>query len=323
MPDKNESRARPLFTSPVLRDEVRFAGFLLALTISGALFRSPLATLARLSLDDERYSCASLTPLLAGGLIVARRTGIFGHPRYCPSLGLPLLAIGAAIAWRLPPTAGAATDAFALRIFGVVLFWAGSFLLFFGLPAARRAAFPLGLLFLTVPVPLRYLIHWIHFLQYRSADTAAVLFPLLGIPALRQGLVFALPGFEIEIAEQCSGIRSSTALVLASGLAGYFFLRAPPGRLFLVLITIPVVILRNAIRIVTLSGLAVYVSRGFLFGHLHHYGGLLFSLLDITILAPLLFFLHHSEERGQMSPGTRKALPVTTVSPLAASGHRP
>jgi hypothetical protein len=39
---------------------------------------------------------------------------------------------------------------------------------------------------------------------------------------------------------------------------------------------------------VTLSTLAAYVNRDFLYGNLHHYGGLVFSLLDLIILIPLL-----------------------------------
>jgi hypothetical protein len=49
------------------------------------------------------------------------------------------------------------------------------------------------------------------------------------------------------------------------------------------------------VRIVTLSALAVYVDRGFLFGNLHHRGGLLFALIGVAILAVALVILQKSE----------------------------
>jgi hypothetical protein len=64
-----------------------------------------------------------------------------------------------------------------------------------------------------------------------------------------------------------------------------------------VFVTVPLVILKNAIRIVTLSTLALYVNQGFLHGNLHHYGGLCFSVLDVAIVVPLLIQLHKSETR--------------------------
>jgi hypothetical protein len=50
---------------------------------------------------------------------------------------------------------------------------------------------------------------------------------------------------------------------------------------------------------VTLSILAVYVNRDFLEGNLHHYGGLIFSLLDLVILIPLIAL----RTQGRKAPG--------------------
>jgi exosortase/archaeosortase family protein len=61
------------------------------------------------------------------------------------------------------------------------------------------------------------------------------------------------------------------------------------------LLTIPVVIFKNAVRIVTISSLGVYLDRGFLHGNLHKYGGLPFSLLAILILFLVLITLRKAE----------------------------
>ena len=58
-----------------------------------------------------------------------------------------------------------------------------------------------------------------------------------------------------------------------------------------------VMILKNGIRIVTLTLLATYVDPGFLYGRLHHEGGVVFFLLGLLILAPVLWLLERSEPR--------------------------
>ncbi|MGA9484184.1 MAG: archaeosortase/exosortase family protein, partial [Candidatus Acidiferrales bacterium] len=57
----------------------------------------------------------------------------------------------------------------------------------------------------------------------------------------------------------------------------------------------PVAILKNGIRITTLTLLSIYVDPGFLTGNLHHEGGFVFFFLALAILFPALLFLQRSE----------------------------
>ena len=59
----------------------------------------------------------------------------------------------------------------------------------------------------------------------------------------------------------------------------------------LIVATLPIAILKNAIRIVSLSLLAANVDQGFLTGQLHHEGGFVFFLLALAIVFPLLSYL--------------------------------
>jgi exosortase len=272
--------------------KARVSWFLFLLAVTALALRSPLAALVRLSLDDERYSYVALIPVMTLSLVLLGRKTVFLNPQYCPAIGIPIMALGTALAVLAP-----LHHDLSASVMEIVLISIGAFILIFGRGAFMAAGFPIGFLFLMIPVPATALNHLVSFLQYSSAYMSEALFKALTIPALRQGLTISLPGIDIQVAEQCSGIRSSTALVIASSLAGYIFLHATPNRLFLVLITIPVVIFKNAVRIVTLSGLALYVDRGFLFGRLHHFGGLCFSLLDLAIVIPLVLHLQKSEAR--------------------------
>jgi exosortase len=265
----------------------RVSWFLLFLTVTATAFRLPLAVLIKLSLSDERYSYVSLIPVVTLGLLLLRRRTIFVGPQYCRALGIPVMALGTMLVLKNPNLSA--------TVCGIVLIWIAGFVLIFGLHAVIVASFPLGLLLLMIPIPVPVLDHFVSALQYSSAYMSGLLFRVLRVPAFRQGLIISLPGFDIEIAEQCSGIRSSIALTLASSLAGYVFLQGALNRAFLTFITVPVVIFKNAVRIVSLSSLALYVNQGFLFGRLHRYGGLCFSLLDLAIVIPLILRLHKSE----------------------------
>ena len=76
-----------------------------------------------------------------------------------------------------------------------------------------------------IPIPEFVLDGAVLFLKNASAETVSALFTLAGTPHYREGFVFALPNVVIEVADACSGIRSSIGLLLASLLAGHLFLR--------------------------------------------------------------------------------------------------
>jgi exosortase/archaeosortase family protein len=56
-------------------------------------------------------------------------------------------------------------------------------------------------------------------------------------------------------------------------------------------------ILKNAIRIVSLTLLSVHVDPGFLTGQLHHEGGIVFFALALALTFPILVLLRSLEAR--------------------------
>ncbi len=68
-------------------------------------------------------------------------------------------------------------------------------------------------------------------------------------------------------------------------------------------IDVPIAIFKNAVRIVTISSLSVYVDRTIIDGPLHHKGGPVFAIVDLAIFVPLLIALQRSETRSRTSTG--------------------
>jgi len=259
-----------------------------------------------LASDGDRYTHILVVPFISGLTVYLERKKILSQARYAPKAGAFALAL-ALILFRVlqPIPSRAATVRFSVVIASVVLTWAAGFLLCFGPQGSRAALFPLCFLLLMVPIPVDVLDKITLALQKASADMSYVLFKASGMPVFRQGFRFSLPGVEIEIAQECSGIRSSLALLMTSILSGYVFLRSWWTKGLLVLFTVPVVILKNSIRIVTISALGVHVSRAFLYGNLHRRGGLLFALMAVLMLVPAIVALQRAERRVRLSPTIR------------------
>lgn len=297
-------------------------GFILLWISSLLLFREPLSRLVDLSLHNAHYTHIVFVPFLSLGLILLRRDLIFAHARYRSGIGFPMVVLATALA-ALTSTRAPRLDpemALSLEVAGVTMVWLAAFVLYFGVGAFVKAAFPLCMVLLIIPIPPVAVGMIESTLQKASAEVTAVIFHLSATPVFRDGLHFSLPGVTIEVARECSGIRATIALVITGLVLSHLVLKSGWTKVLLVVLTVPIAIFKNALRISILSWLGIYVSKDFLFGALHHRGGPLFSLLSIAILVPLLLLLKKSEER---SKATAKVLPVvggTSPSPSAAGG---
>lgn len=301
-------------SNTTVRWSIRTGGFLLFWVLSLVAFWEPLHHLITLASHDERYSYILTIPFISGLLIYLDRKRVFSQPRFCAVWGISWLLAGGMFFWMVKAQLSSLNqnDRLSLLVLAIVLVWTAGLLFFFGPQVVKRALFPVSFLILIVPLPPVVLDRIVVALQAGSADISFVLFKILGVPVFREGLKFALPGVDIEVAQQCSGIRSSMSLFIASILVGHALLRSGWRMVCLCILTIPVVIFKNAVRIVTISWLGVYVDQRFFFGKLHHAGGLPFSLIALAILGALLFVLRRTEA---MPP--KKASVECAVRPAA------
>jgi exosortase len=143
----------------------------------------------------------------------------------------------------------------------------------------------------------------VYALEKGSTDITYAIFRGLGVPTLRDGFYLTVPGITIEVAPECSGIRSSVAMLITCLLAAHFYLRTRWGMLLFILLVIPVAMIKNGIRIATLTLLSLYVDPSFLKGSLHRDGGFVFFFLGLAILAVALIWIRKAERRhGSSTP---------------------
>ena len=307
----------------IARPVVRFLAFAIILVLG---FSLPLVDLTRLAWKEDLFSHVLLIPFIAGYLVWLQRGRLdLVSPRCCLGaavplvLGLALAGIGSfrlARGWR-PPV----EDYLALMVFAFYSLLIGGGLLFLGAKNMRILAFPAAMLVFIVPFPVAVTraIEW--FFQHTSAEAAHVLFGLVGQTLLREGLVFHLPGMSVEVAEECSGIRSSLVLFITSLLAGHLFLRSPWRRAVMALAVIPLGILRNGFRIFTIAMLSSHVDPDIIRSPLHTRGGPLFFLLSLAPLFLLLLWLRKSEQRRLEASGGRVRTPATAETAGSGNDH--
>src|SRR5687767_10983425 len=165
-----------------------------------------LRALYALTLKDETVSHALLVPVVTLALIYQNRRLVFSSIRTEWVAGGAVIITGALLSlW---------SSSLTISIAGFTACLLGGFLLCYGRGAFRQALFPLLFLGFMVPIPQPVLHGAVQVLKNGSTEVVAGLFTLTGTPYHRDGFIFSLPKFTIEVADECSGIRSSIALLI-------------------------------------------------------------------------------------------------------------
>jgi exosortase len=306
--DKSErSQTLANETSPARRSAY-FAAYSLAL---GALMASPIRQLIGFVSDWENTNASHvlLIPGISVALIFFDRANIFRRLRFDIIPGIAVMLVGAAIylsagQWGTGLDPG---DRIAWTTAAIVTLWLGGFLLVFGRAAFRAGLFPLLFLFFCSPIPTPILNAAISVLQRGSAEAAYVLLRLSGTPIYREGFQFAMPGLSIVVAPECSGIRSGISLLILTMLAGHLMLKSVWRWAVLVLLAVPILFFKNALRISTLSLLAIHVDKRIMEGELHREGGIPFFAVGLLLLYPALRILARTERKPDTAADSRNS----------------
>jgi exosortase len=281
---------------------------LLAVPMSGAgllLYAAPLAGLFRRAYGDDTFSYIVFIPLVSLYLLYEDRKRIFGVVASSSIPGIVLSSLGILLylaARKEPVGPSVPVESFALYALSAILFFEGILGLLAGAGGLWAARFPLLFLFFMIPIPEVILGPIVRFLQVGSAEVSYWVIRSLGVPVFRDGFLFSLPGLTIEVAEQCSGIRSGISLFLVGILSGHIFLKSGWRKLGLVVAVVPITMAKNGLRIVMISLLGAYVDRQVLSGPLHTAGGIPFFGVALVMLAVVLWALRRGEPRKTARP---------------------
>jgi exosortase len=285
-------------TRVVIANSKRHAAFAAFIVVSSLAFYKTLSALIQYSLRNDSSSHIILIPFIALFLIYMERQRIYSITRMSVGPGVGL-AFAGSVLFVLANRSSFPRDGnwqLSLETLAVLLVWAGGFLLCYGFVAFRATAFPLVFLLLMVPLPDVILERATYALQAGSTEITYLIFQMVGTPVSRHGFLLSVPGVTIEVAKECSSIRSSIALFITCLLAAHLYLRTGWKKFVVVVLALLLSVVKNGIRIATLTLLSIYVNPDFLSGKLHQQGGFLFFLLALLILLPVFLWMEKSDK---------------------------
>ncbi len=266
---------------------------------------------------ETHYEHGPLVPVIALGLVWFAWPRLRTLPAEPDNLGLAPLIFGVSLyvlsARTLQPRIGLFALPFILL--GIVLY-------LYGRRTARLLLFPLASLFFMIPVPgvdqatVR--------LQLFAAKAAQHICSLIGLKlaAVGTSLTASDGGFSFEIAEGCSGINSLMAITLMTAVFAHLTQDRLWKKLVLFAGSIPVAIIGNIARLVSIMVVAKVFGQTVAGGWFHDISPYLisfpFAFGSLCLLNKILNWPVHRTHAGDGSDGSsgQPALPPSSRAPL-------
>ena len=246
--------------------------------LTAVLFTDVLLDLASEWWTQPEASYGMLVPPTALYIAYLQRRTTFALPAEVSIKGLWLVGLGCLIllTGRLAGEFFLARISFVFVLAGLVwTFWGGSRL--------RTLAFPFVLLATMVPLPVIVYNTVAAPLQLFASRIATDLAQTLGVSVFRDGNIIHLATTSLGVEEACSGLHSLPALVVGSLLLGFLADATILGRVLLLLISVPLAIAVNVLRVTGTALLADYQPE-FAMGFYHLFSGWLVFVLGFGAL---------------------------------------
>ncbi|MBI2609467.1 MAG: exosortase/archaeosortase family protein [Deltaproteobacteria bacterium] len=151
-------------------------------------------------------------------------------------------------------------------------------------------SFPLFYLFLAFPIP--GLSYCTIYLQRWIAEFSSFIMWKFGFFVVNEGNhLHLLNNISFEIVPECTGIHSFLTLISVIVLIIYFLKTENWKKFFLIILSFPVAMLSNFLRILTLLFLAIGFGEEVALGFWKYLGGVFFYLVALSTLLCVLYFM--------------------------------
>ena len=261
------------------------AGFLV-------LFWTPFTMLLRDWWNDPEAAHGLLLAPLAIWLVWKK--GVIPRSEAVPRPVLGLILLAGAIALRYG--SGLAAEWFTMRM-SMLAAVIAMIVAVRGFRQLRVWWLPTTLIILSVPLPAVVMGSIALPLQLEASRMGATLLEWRQVPVVLAGNVIHLPGRSLFVTEACSGLRSLTALLALGVLQGGLWLRIPASLMMLILLTLPVAMAVNGVRVFLTGFLVFFVAPEFGEGFMHYSEGWVLFLFSFGALGAFTWALTWAESR--------------------------
>ena len=252
----------------------------------GLIYARTLAGLADDWWNEPSFSQGMLLPPLALYFAWLDRRALLASAAQPSKQGLWLVGGGCFLF-----LAGKLSAEFFLQRFSFVLVVAGLIWVYGGKAWLKRLAFPLILLSTMIPLPAIVYNTATAPLQLFASETAARIAQWFGVSVYRDGNIIELAHMSLGVDEACSGLNSFSALMVAALLLGQFLCTRLPARILLFLLSAPLSIAVNVLRVAGTAILADY-NEVFALGFYHAFAGWLVFVVGFAAFVGIAKLAH-------------------------------
>jgi len=215
------------------------------------------------------YSHGYLIPLVSIAVIWVKRNEIAAAPKSISNVGLAVIIAALLLHWL-----GAKAQQTRVSLFALIMLTWGIPYYFYGWQVAKKLIFPCSYLIFCIPLNFLDVISFP--LRLFAATASTGLLNGLGIEATRVGSAIhsgAAGGFNFDVADPCSGIRSLLAMTALTAVYAYFTQKTLIKQWVLFLCAIPLAIIGNMARITTIALVAQAFGERLALTLYHDYSG--------------------------------------------------
>ncbi len=200
---------------------------------------------------------------------------------------------------------------FLLFIPGLCLYWMGElageyFMLYFsfwlivmglcwihmGMDRVKVIWFPLVMSLAMFPLPNFLNVKLTFQLRLMSSKLAVLMMQAYGMSAFREGNVIDLGFTKLQVVDACSGLRYLFPMIILSILIAYFYKTRLWKKIILILSSIPLTIITNALRIALTGILSKHFGSTVVEGFFHDFEGWLIFMVTLGVLLGEMWVLN-------------------------------
>jgi exosortase len=217
---------------------------------------------------NEYYSHGFLVPIISGYIVWNMRKELGSIEKKPSQFGLAIFATGIiiqgiSVLWTIRFLSG----------ISLLISLAGAIIYLYGWEIMKKIRFPFLFLVLMIPVPFIYLITAPA--QMISVLATINLANLIGIPAVRDGLLITIPAGAFEVGVECSGINSIISLFMIGIIFAYVLEGSNLMKATIILSTIPLALAGNILRITSILIVAGKYGQEAAINYFHDFSSLL------------------------------------------------
>jgi exosortase len=244
----------------------------------GVLYYDVIGRLAHIWITDSDQAHGLLLVAVAGYLVFhcGKRINEIKPETWLPGLFIMVGAVGLLLAGQVVVEYFIMRSSFIFLLAGIIGFLLGK-------NSLKMFLFPLFLLLLAIPLPAIVVNSLTLPLKALVSSLASEMLRVMGVSILQEGNILTTPQITLEVVNACSGIRSVfslfvLALLFCSDMDGYI------QKALLLILTIPLAIFTNALRITATGMLATHWDPKTALGFYHGFSGWVIFALSLVLL---------------------------------------